>query len=93
MPAPRTADELLDLVRKSGLADDERPSACLAELRAAGHLPDDPATVAGSLVRRGLLTVFQAEQLLGGKWRRFRIDDYEVLERLGCGRVTTVYLC
>jgi len=45
----------------------------------------------GRLVRDGILTTFQAEQILGGKWRRFSIGKYKVLERLGKGRMAGVY--
>ena len=36
-----------------------------------------------AVVRDGLLTYFQAEQFLQGKWKRFSIGKYKVLERLG----------
>jgi serine/threonine protein kinase len=93
MPAPASTDEFLQLVRKSGVVNDDRLGAYLADLRAAGPLPSEPAKVAGSLIRDGLLTIFQAEQILQGKWRRFTIGKYKVLERLGFGRVGSVYLC
>jgi serine/threonine protein kinase len=49
--------------------------------------------VAGLMVRDGLLTYFQAEQFLMGKWKRFTIGEYRVLERLGAGTEGAVYLC
>jgi serine/threonine protein kinase len=93
MPAPATADEFLDLIQKSGLVNDEPLAAYAQQLRDAGGLPAEPATLASLLVRDGLLTNFQAEQILGGKWRRFAIGKYKVLERLGAGRAGSVYLC
>src|SRR5262249_23430215 len=91
MPAPSTTDKFLDLVRKSGVVDQQRLDACLAG--ASGELPSSPVELAALLIRDGILTHFQAEQLLQGKWRRFSIGKYKVLERLGAGTQGSVYLC
>ncbi len=93
MAGPGTADEFLELVRKSNVTEEKRLEACLQKLRAAGTLPDDPGKLAGLLVRDGVLTLFQAEQLRLGKWRRFTLGKYKVLERLGSGGMGTVFLC
>jgi serine/threonine protein kinase len=93
MPVPGTADEFLELVKKSGVVDATRLGDYFASLRAAGLVPAEPARVAGFLIRDGLLTHFQAEQILHGKWRRFTIGKYKVLERLGSGSAASIYLC
>lgn len=90
--APSTADEFLDLVLKSGVADNERLNSYVANLR-AGAMGLDPALFARLLVNDGFITKFQAEHLLRGKWRRFTIGNFKVLERLGSGRTASVYLC
>lgn len=93
MPAPTTTDDFLDLVRKSELVDTEALDACVKHMRANGGIPEEPKKLAGILVREGILALFQAEQLLAGRWRGFDIGKYKVLERLGSGGGSNVYLC
>jgi serine/threonine-protein kinase len=74
-------------LRQSGLVGE-------AELAAvAGQLPESPRgrVVARALVARGLLTKFQAEQLLAGRTGGFFLGPYRILEQLGQGGMGRVY--
>ncbi|MCS6976034.1 MAG: serine/threonine protein kinase [Gemmatales bacterium] len=92
MPAPTTVEAFLELVQKSRLVEPDRLDAYVLNLKAEG-LPNRPKDLAGQMLRDGLLTDFQARQLLLGKWRGFIFGKYRVLEQLGSGGTSTVFLC
>lgn len=94
MPAPSTTDQFLELVAKSGLIDRQRFQAHLQSCRASGALPEAPTALADALVRDRLLTRFQADQLLQGRWRNFILSGkYKILGPLGAGGMGLVFLC
>jgi serine/threonine protein kinase len=93
MPAPANIDDLVKLIRKSGILQEAQMDSWLEKLRLTGALPSDVKKLAGAMVKDGLLTYFQAEQFLLGKSRGFEIGKYRLLERIGFGGMGQVFLC
>jgi len=93
MPSPSNVPEFLVILRQSGLVEEAALRGFFQSQRPAIAPADSPVPLAKLLVRAGLLTAFQAQWLLQGKWREFTLGSYTVLEELGAGGMATVYLC
>src|SRR5262245_30173187 len=94
MPGPTTIDGFIELGYKSGLLEKDTLKACQSNWSQAGQKPSSPKELADALIREGLLTHFQAEKLIAGRWRGFLIKGkYRLLDRLGAGGMGAVYLC
>ncbi len=91
MPAPTTTINLVDYVKKSGLVDAARLQEYMRGVPNAGELP--LAELAKKMVADGLITQFQAKHLLKGRYRNFFIGKFKVLEPLGSGGMSQVFLC
>jgi serine/threonine-protein kinase len=89
-----TANKLLELVRKSGLVEEARLTAFL-ERTAANHgeaALDDQDRLTELLIEANLLTRWQADKLLAGKHKGFRLGKYKLLGQIGKGGMSSVYL-
>ena len=89
-----TASDFLDLVRRSQLVEEDQLTKFLGGLAAKNgrKVPEDYDKVAQAMVAAGLLTEWQAEKLLAGKHKGFRLGKYKLLRHLGKGGMSQVYL-
>ncbi len=87
-------DAFLDLVRRSGLVEKDRLVSMPREMEraAGGRSFADADFVAGRLVEDGLLTRWQADKLLEGRYKGFFLGKYKLLDHLGSGGMSSVYL-
>src|SRR5437870_9409534 len=93
MPAPANIEAFVELGLKSGLL--ERPALAEYQLRLAqpGPAPETPRQLADAMVRDGLLTAFEADTLMQGRWRGFLVNGkYRLLQKVGSGGMGVVGL-
>jgi len=93
MSVPNSFEELLSLIRKSGMVDEPRLTGWVQRRSLGRGMPSDPREAADGMIQDGILTNFQAEQFLLGKWRGFTIGKFKLLERVGVGGMGQVFLC
>lgn len=86
---PASTAEFLDLIRGSEIYSAASLEEQLSKLPA---LPSEPLRAAEVLVQKGILTPFQAKQLLAGRHKGFRLGAYVIKDLLGQGGMGAVYL-
>lgn len=84
----------LDLVRRSGLVEEDRLTEVLSECRERhdGKLPEDSQRLADELVEADLLTRWHCSNFLKKKYKGFFLGNYRLLGLLGTGGMSSVYL-
>ncbi|MBM4000510.1 MAG: serine/threonine protein kinase [Planctomycetes bacterium] len=89
MAPPSDLREFLTLLTRSGLLD----STLLDSLARKLHWSEstDIVEAARALIAEKQLTIFQARELLKGKWRGLAFDGYKLLYPLGSGGMGHVY--
>lgn len=86
-------EKLVELLKRSNLADAARVEQTLGDLASAsGRLPEEPEALADALVERSLVTRWQADKLLEGRHKGFFLGKYKLLGHLGTGGMSSVYL-
>ncbi len=89
MTQPSSAREFLELVVRSGLLDE---ASCGALATQRGWTRETSAIEAArGLIAARKLTIFQAKQLLKGRWRGLAFDGFCLLYPLGSGGMGYVY--
>jgi eukaryotic-like serine/threonine-protein kinase len=89
-----TTNKLVDLLRRSNLVDEAKLTAFL-EKAAAKHgeaALEDQKRLADLMIEEGLITRWQADKLLAGKHKGFRLGKYKLLGQIGKGGMSSVYL-
>lgn len=94
-PTPPPKRRFRETAIASGLLEkdliDAAETQALASLGAGAHDPDQmDRTVAGILVARGLLTKFQADQMLLGR-SKLTLNQYRILDQVGQGGMGSVF--
>lgn len=87
-----TVDSFLNVVKQSKLVPPDALQRLLSELKTAGHPLDNSRVIGEELVKRDLLTRWQADKLLQGKHKGFFLGKYRLLSLLGKGGMSSVYL-
>ena len=97
--AKLNVEKFLDLVRRSSLVEEDRLTSFLSELKqpsedGADHTPvlDDSDLLAQKLIDAKLLTRWQCDRLLEGRHKGFFLKRYKLLDHLGTGGMSSVYL-
>ena len=89
-----TADKVLELIEKSKLVDPAAFDAHRELLAAKSDINQlqDPVALCKSFEDAGLLTRWQSEKILQGKYKGFFLGKHKLLGHIGTGGMSSVYL-
>lgn len=91
--AGQSAKNLIKLLEKSGIADEDDLKESLGALstKMDGEAVGT-AELTAHLIESGIITKWHADKLLAGKYKGFFLDKYKLLGHLGTGGMSSVYL-
>ena len=87
-----TAESFLTGVKQSGLTDPESVDTLIKALRGEGVDIGNATTIAAAMIAKGAITPWQSEKLLQGKFKGFILGRYKLLNLLGKGEMSSIYL-
>ena len=87
-----TAESFLTGIKQSGLADPEAIETLVKTLRGEGVDIGNSAALAAAMIDKGTITPWQSEKLLQGKFKGFILGRYKLLNLLGKGEMSSIYL-
>lgn len=89
-----TSQRIVELIEKSKLVDPRALQDRLEVIRSEndGELPEDPVEFCKAFETVGLLTRWQSEKLMQGKYKGFFLGKHKLLGHIGTGGMSAVYL-
>ena len=87
-----TVQEFIDVVIRSQLVEHDQLIHVLADCKREGQLPADVDAVADFLCNRNVITSWQKRNLRQGKSRGFFLGNYRLLNHVGTGGMSSVFL-
>ena len=92
--AKPTVKNFIELVQRSKLVDDELLKQSLLDCKEqlGEQFPTDVDAVADFLVRANLISRWHCDKLFDGKYKGFFLGKYKLLDHLGTGGMSSVYL-
>ena len=87
-------EQFIEVVKRSNLVEEEALAAGIGRVKkaAGGKLPGDAMVIAERLLVEGLLTAWQIEKLITGKYKGFFLGKFKLLGHIGSGGMSSVYL-
>jgi serine/threonine protein kinase len=93
-----TADKVFELIERSKLVEPEAFAPHVESLRSIAEqtgqntILDDPLEICKSFETAGLITRWQSEKILQGKYKGFFLGKHKLLGHIGSGGMSSVYL-